>query len=169
MSDLFVLLQALTNLAIVGTFVVYWRLYGAARDQINAAQKQLEASREATRTQSLLTAITFLQQDRIHEARSHLIAKGPGTFSSWDAEERRSADIALGTYDIIAILCRRNVIPTEVIVDNWGDSIINCREKAFELVAYYRFPAERGPAFWDDLDWLYTLCKARPLWKKDAT
>jgi hypothetical protein len=151
----------ITNLAIVGTFFFY-------RRQLSAMQGQLETARLASQSQNILTVINFLQQSQVHDARRTLIGLTSIPFEQWTLEERTAVDKACGSYDVAGILVKQGIVPKEIIIDNWGDSIKKCHNAAEPLIAEYRKPDQRGPNFWDDFEWLYHEVEKSPLWKWSA-
>jgi hypothetical protein len=146
-SNWLLILNSITTLAIVGTFFIYWR-------QLSAMRGQLEASRVASESQNILHVINFIQQPHVREARQILIGLKNKPLASWTSEERTAADIACGSYDIVGILARRRVVPLNILVENWGDSIKKCHVAALPLIEEYQKPENRGTAFWNNFDLL---------------
>jgi len=144
-----IVIQLATAVATVGTLIVYLFM--------------LIAMRSASQGQNILTVFSLIQQPHIHNARRILLSLRNKPLDEWSQEERLAADIACGTYDQLAILLKSKVIPLRVITDNWGNSIRECRRVASPLIAQYR--QQRGPGFWDDLDWLCQQVEQNPLWK----
>jgi hypothetical protein len=149
--------QVLSSVAIVGTFIIYYFL--------------LLAARRASEAQNLLTTITYLQQPHVRAARGSLLnlldrkTDMPKPLADWQEEDRAAAATAISGYDAVAILCRRNIVPVDVIVENWGNSILRCRKAAQPLLDEYRKPEHYGAAYWDDFEWLYTKARNSPTWQ----
>jgi hypothetical protein len=146
-SNLLLLLNIISTLAIVGTFLVYWR-------QLLAMRGQLEASRTASESQNILHVINFIQQPHVRNARQILIGLKNKPLANWTDEDRAAADIACGSYDIVGILAKLKVVPVNILVETWGDSIRKCHIAALPLIEEYQKPENRGTTFWDDFDWL---------------
>lgn len=141
----FLALQAIANLAIVATFFVYYR-------QLKAMQGQLEAARQASAGHNMLSLIPFLQTPSLRDARGVLIKLKGKSFSVWTSSEREDAERVCAAYDVAGILIRNGIVPKQLIIDNWGDSIEKCHDAAKEYLASAR--AARGADYWDDFEWL---------------
>lgn len=132
-------LQITITIAMVLTFIVYYF--------------QLKAMQKASLSQNVLTLIDFLQKPGLPEARKELIeVSGEKHPDSWDKDERTRAERVCATYDIAGILIQQGIVPKEIIVDNWGDSIKKCYNAASKLIKEVR--EERGVDYWDDFEWL---------------
>ena len=152
MQDIAIWIQTGANLAIVGTFIVYWRQLVAMRGQLTAAQ-------EASRTQNLIALIEYLQTPELREARSILFLLEGVPLADWTHEQRLAAERVCSAYDVVAILIRDGGVPhaREIIAENWGYSIRRCREVASELITETR--KSRGQNYWDDFEWLARQAK----------
>jgi hypothetical protein len=138
-------LQAISDFAIVGTFYVYWR-------QLVAMRGQQSATREAIETQSVIEIIQFLQQPGQRQARKILRGLIGTPYEAWTEKDRQAAEEVCVAYDMAGILIRRGIIPEQIIVENWGDSVKRCHEAAAELLLDSR--KQWGEQFWDDFSWL---------------
>lgn len=140
-------LSIIANLAIVATFIVYWR-------QLVAMHGQLTASQDASRSQNLLALIEFLQRPAFVEARGVLMSLGNTPPEQWTNDQRFGADRAIAGYDIVAILLREGAISRgkETIIENWGHSIRTCYAAAAPHIQKAR--ETRGANYWDDFEWL---------------
>jgi hypothetical protein len=145
-------LQAIANFAIVATFFVYFR-------QLVAMRGQLDAARQASASQNFLSLIPFLQAPTLRESRGVLIKLRDKPYSLWTKAEREDAERACAAYDIAGILIRNGIIPKNLIIDNWGDSISKCHLAAKEYLVSTR--AERGADYWDDFEWLAAESRRR--------
>jgi hypothetical protein len=141
----FLILQAVSDFAIVGTFFVYWQ-------QLVAIRGQQVATRDAIQTQSTIEIIQFLQQFSQRQSRKALRSLGGKPFETWSEQDRQAAEEVCVAYDMAGILVRRGIIPEELIVENWGESIRKCHEAAAELLQDSR--QQYGEQFWDDFSWL---------------
>lgn len=86
----------------------------------------------------------------------------------WNRNDRIQADVASAAYDLVGILGRPGVVPPDMIIDNWGDSVIKCYKAAKPLIEEYRVTDRRGEHFWDDFEWLYNQAIRSPRWKQHA-
>lgn len=108
-SNVLLILNVITTLAIVSTFVIYAR-------QLSAMRGQLKASRAASESQNILHVINFIQQPPVRDARRGLLrVEKNKPFGDWTEEERGFASIACGSYDIVGFLAKRKVVPVDVL------------------------------------------------------
>ena len=148
----FFALQAIANTAIVATFFVYYR-------QMKFMQGQLEASRHASAGQNVLGLLPFLQDPRVSEARGVLINLKGKAPNLWTDAEKESARSACAAYDIAGILIRSGIVPKDIIMNNWSDSITKCHVAATEYLKEVR--QSRGTDYWDNFEWLAEQISAR--------
>lgn len=78
-------------------------------------------------------------------------------FSKWTDEQKRMAEIACTTYDILGIFLKRTKVDLQFVTSEWQDSIIKCWEKALPMTKAYR--SNRGNDYWNDFQWLYEMAK----------
>ncbi|MGH9882384.1 MAG: DUF4760 domain-containing protein [Pyrinomonadaceae bacterium] len=147
MEKITLFIQAVATVAIVATFIVYWR-------QLVAMRGQLSAMQHSSRSQSLLTLIDLLQRPATIEARGILFGLEGKDSTGWTREERLAAERAISAYDIAGILIRDGAVPDgkRVLTDNWGYSIRKCHQIASPYIAETR--KTRGNKYWDDFEWL---------------
>ena len=146
--------------ALIATLIVYWR-------QLLAMQGQLEAARDASRSQNILALIDYIQRPDHRDARRTLFSLEGRQFSDWSKDERKSAEMACSGWDTVALVLRNTTVTNalEMIVGNWRHSIYRCHALTGELQAQLR--ADRDPEYWDDFDWL--AAKALDGYKVDGT
>jgi hypothetical protein len=48
--------------------------------------------------------------------------------ASWTKDDRGAASRVYSTYDVAGILIRRGLVPKDLFVNNWGESIVRCYE-----------------------------------------
>lgn len=147
-------LQLVVNIAIIGTFFVYYR-------QLRVMQGQLLVTQNASGSQNLLNCFQFLQQPHVRNARRVLINLKDKPFNEWTTDDRAAANTACGSYDVVANLAKWKVIPLEPLVDVWGYSIVKCYAAAEPLITEYRKPKGRAANYWDDFEWLWREVRAR--------
>jgi hypothetical protein len=139
-------LTALSNIAIVGTFIVYYFL-------LKAMRKQLDAGQEAARGQNFFTLINFLQEDSKREARKfvleHLAHKPQ---DDWTDDDKKKASIVCSSYDAASIAYREQLIDTEVFAENYGRDIERCYQVLKTFIQESQ--AVRGSDYWNDLQQL---------------
>lgn len=140
------ILTALSNVAILGTFIVYYL-------QLKAMRRQLDTAQEAARGQNFFTLINFLQEQSLREARQfvleHLSQKPQ---ADWTEDDKKKASIVCSSYDAAIIAYRKKLIDTKVFAKNYGPIIKSCYRvlKTFILERQ----AVRGSDYWNDLQQL---------------
>ena len=138
-------LQVVVGVAIIATFIVYWLML---RTMSTAAIAQ----------NVLRVIIDFLQTTEMKDAlfivRTTLRRKA----LPWSTAEEKAAQLVGTRYDVLGILIQRREVPADIFFENWGSSIIDCREI---LDPYIRqLKQASGPKYYDDFDWLYLeACK----------
>jgi hypothetical protein len=145
-----IVLQVISNLAIVATFIIYWMQLRAMREQLSIAQR-------ASRTQNLFTVIEYLQRPQFTEARRMLLSLKGKPYQKWNEEEKLAALRACSGYDAVAILIRDDQEATDVVAMNWGFSIKNCFDIASPLFSEVRH--SRGGNTWSGFE---SLAEAVP-------
>lgn len=139
--------QIVATVAIVLTFLVYWR-------QLVAMQSQVAAARDSSRTQNLISLIDYIHRPEHRQARQVLTNLAAKSLDSWTTQERLDAERACSAWDAVALVLRNTSIPQakEMIVGNWRYSILSCYSAAQELMR--ELHTQRDPEFWDDFEWL---------------
>jgi len=90
---------------------------------------QLRAMRSASTAQNILSVINYLQDPAIREARRLVLTDLKGKpVASWTEADRRMASHVYATYDMAGILIQRGLVPKDLFVSNWGESIVKCYE-----------------------------------------
>jgi len=151
MSQYEQLTLALQVVVTVAAFISLAFLYR----QVRVMVAQIVATQEASRAQSALALVGFLQSADVrasrHCVRSSLSAKH---HSQWTDEERNHAALVCANYDVTASLLRAKVAPIELIVVNWGPSITHCHEILSPYMTDLRSKPGSHPAYWSNFDWL---------------
>ncbi len=148
-------IQVVGVVALLVTLYVYYR-------QMRTMGAQLQAAREASSAQNILSLTNFLQAPEVREARETVRVKLPNKeFRAWSNDERRDASRVCSTYDVAAIIIRMGLVPQEPFVDNWGSSIRHCYEITKPLIVELQKPENSGPTYWDDFGWLYQQVQVR--------
>jgi len=118
---------------------------------------QLREMRKATVATAFSSIAEFLESKEVRDARRVLMEISEEDFTKWKDEEKKSAEIACSTYDVIGIMLREEVIDHKMVTLAWRDSIVRCWEKAQPMIKSYR--KDRGEDFWKGFQWLYEKCK----------
>ena len=120
MDLLLAVLQAITTLAVVATFVVY-------AGQLKAMREQLDAVRDSSAAQNLIAVIDLLQEPEVREARRVvLVDLRLKPLDEWTAEDKRQAAIVYSSYDMAGMLIETDIVPGGIVLENWGPSITGC-------------------------------------------
>lgn len=123
--------------------------------QIRVMVDQIIATQEASRAQSAIAIVNFLQSADVREARrcvrSELSKKH---HSNWSDDERNQASIVCANYDVVAGLLHAKLAPVELISTNWGPSITHCHEILSPFMSDIRSKPGGHPYYWKNFDWL---------------
>lgn len=115
--------------------------------------RQLREIQRATYAQSFYTAADRLQDEKLREARGVIFSLSDTPYKDWTTEQKRTGEIVCHNYDVVGILVRNQMLPEEIIVDSWGDSLRRLWSILSPLVEEYR-TERQFPEFWDDFQYL---------------
>ncbi|MBS4095831.1 MAG: hypothetical protein KGZ83_03220 [Sulfuricella sp.] len=123
--------------------------------QIKAMVAQIVATQEASRAQSVLSIVNFLQSPDVRTAR-HTVRSTLSTkhHSQWSDDEKNQASLVCANYDVAAGLMREKMAPVDIFVTNWGPSIIHCHEVLSPYMSEIRSKPGGHPEYWRNFDWL---------------
>ncbi|MFD9549326.1 hypothetical protein ACFWBG_18180 [Nocardia salmonicida] len=111
---------------------------------------QVTEMRRAAYASAFKVVHDLLQTEEIRQDRRFVMANlRDQPFAVWSDDAKIRAERVCASYDSVGIMCRMRLIPLEVVVDPWGDSIRKCWNVLRPLVESYR--QERGvPGHWGD-------------------
>ncbi|NTW88978.1 MAG: hypothetical protein HGB26_07645 [Desulfobulbaceae bacterium] len=113
MTDAQFWIQIVSTVLIAFTFLVY--------------VFQLRAMRSASTAQNVLAVLNYLQEPHVRESRRLLFANlAEKPIDLWDEEDKKIASVVYGTYDLAGMLIRRDLVPKDLFISNWGASIVRC-------------------------------------------
>lgn len=115
--------------------------------------RQLQELRRATHAQSFLEVSNRLQDEELRAARGQVFKLRDKPFEEWTADEIGIAEKVCSSYDLAGIVAQYEMLPKQLIVDNWGDSLRRLWTICRPLVEKYRIERD-APEFWDDFQWL---------------
>lgn len=137
------MVQGIVGIAIVATFLVYW--------------KMLQAMKEATIGQNVLKVITDLfQTPNMRDALAVVRRDLPKKELPWTPDEEKAAQLVGTRFDLLGILIKGRFIPSGIFLENWGGSIISCREALHPYISKLQADHRNGHRYFDDFDWLYS-------------
>lgn len=121
------------------------------------ARQQVRAAQSASRVQSLLAVLDYLQRPDIRDSRREVLtvlATIPA--STWSKKQQAAASNASASYDLVGTLLRSGVVDTAPIIQNYGASIIRCHEVCAPMIEGFRgnMTVSLAQSYWDDFDWL---------------
>ena len=137
-----------------------WTAFGAVTNAIAAllvfgslvaVLRQLTELRRSTDAQAYSTLLSNLQEPMVRRARKHLIALGATQLSEWTVEDRELAEVAINSYDTVAIMVRHDMMPKQLLL-HWRDSILACWSVSEALVEERR--THTSEDYWEDFQWL---------------
>lgn len=143
-------LQAAVAIAAFATLAFLYR-------QVRVMVNQIVATQDASKAQSVMTIVTFLQSSEARASRecvrSVLSMKH---HSEWSDDEKRHAAAVCANYDVTASLLKAGLAPTEIIIANWGPSIVHCHQVLSPYISVLRSGPGANSTYWSNFDWLRT-------------
>jgi hypothetical protein len=121
-------------------------------------QSQLDAFRDVNEAQKILSLANFLQVPETRSARSRVRRDlGGKAYDKWTIGEKDAASAVCASYDLAAVLIRKDYIPREVFIETWEASITNCFETLKPFINDMQ--ENSGKHYWDDFEWIYHQAK----------
>ena len=127
------------------------------------ARQQVSVAQSASRVQSILTLVDYLQRSDIRDARRVVLTELTGKPApTWTEEQRGIASSVAASYDLVGTLLRTGVVDGHLILQSYGASIIRCHEACSPMVDAFRegMPDALARSYWDDFDWLSDQAQA---------
>ncbi|MCM0618026.1 hypothetical protein MOD31_18540 [Paenarthrobacter sp. TYUT067] len=121
------------------------------------ARQQVRVAQSASRAQSLLAVLDYLQRPDIRDSRREVLTMlNTIPISAWTEMQRATASNASASYDLVGTLLRSKVVDKGPIIQNYGASIIRCHEVCAPMIQGFRanMPDALARSYWDDFDWL---------------
>ncbi|TLM80747.1 hypothetical protein FDW84_17995 (plasmid) [Pseudarthrobacter sp. NamE5] len=121
------------------------------------ARKQVLVAQSASRAQSLLSVLDYLQRADIRDSRREVLTVlADIPVSTWTDEQRATASNASASYDLVGTLLRSSVVDRAPIIENYGASILRCHEVCTPMINEFRNNMGKPFArrYWKDFDWL---------------
>jgi hypothetical protein len=135
----------------VVAFVTLAFLYG----QVRVMVAQIVATQEASRAQSVVSIVGFLQSADVRAARQCVRSTlSKKHHSEWTEEEKGHASLVCANYDVAASLLKAKLAPVELFVLNWGPSIVHCHEILSPYIGELGAKPGVRPEYWANFDWL---------------
>ncbi|WP_456318564.1 DUF4760 domain-containing protein [Hydrogenophaga taeniospiralis] len=146
-------LQVLVALATFGALFVYHR-------QLRVMSHQLLSMQEASRAQSGLSLVDFLQEPNVRKARHTVCAVlSQKPMEEWTSDEKDHASRVTANYDVAGALVRSGIAPVDLVAANWGPSIIHCYEVLEPWIDAHRNRLGARATYWSNFKWLYEEAK----------
>ncbi len=114
---------------------------------------QLSHQKKAMWSQTFLGLVDRLQDEELRKDRGIVFEAAEKQVDEWTDEEVAAAERVCYNYDLVGIMVRHKLLPTETIVDSWEDSLRRLWPICEPLVYKYRI-IRGAPEFWDDFQWL---------------
>lgn len=146
-----------TILTLFLLFMILWGGY--------LAHEQLKELTKATHAQSFFSAADRLQKEQLRSDRNRLfkLRDDEKGLDQWDQEAKDAVGRVCHNYDVVGIMVRNGMLPKEIIIDSWGNSLFESWAAAELFVKDLR-DNQRGRNFWDDFEW---LANKAAQWAKD--
>ena len=121
---------------------------------------QIRELRRASYAQAYASAVGWLQSEDMRAARRALFDLRGKALPDWTHDERWACEKVCQSYDIVAIMIRHGMLPKEILVENWQQSLIASWNAARPLVEEFR-KEYAFPEKWDDFEWLARQAEQR--------
>jgi type II secretory pathway pseudopilin PulG len=121
------------------------------------ARQQVRVAQSASRAQSLLAVLDYLQRPDIRDSRREVLTiLNTLPASAWTETQRATASNASASYDLVGTLLKSGVVDKGPIIQNYGASIIRCHDVCAPMIQGFRanMPDALARSYWDDFDWL---------------
>ena len=121
------------------------------------ARQQVLVAQSASRVQSILTLVDYLQRPDIRDARRVVLTELTVIpVPQWTEEQRTKASAVAASYDLVGTLLRAGLVDARLILESYGASIIRCHEASYPMVVAFRdgMPEALARGYWDDFDCL---------------
>lgn len=123
--------------------------------QVSSMGTQIAATQEASRAQSALAIVTFLQSADARVARQCVRSTlSQKHHRDWSDDEKHLASAVCANYDVAAGLLKAGLAPLNLITVNWGPSILHCHEVLSPYMSEVRSKPGGHPEYWKNFDWL---------------
>lgn len=125
-----------------------------------SALKQFRAARHNTWSQGFKYCSEILQDNETVKSRGKAfeLAEKNKPYDQYTKEDKEVLDQVCRAYDLIGMMAQWGMVPKEIIIDSWCDSIRRlwpiCEPRVKE-----RRIKQKADEFWDDFEWLYNAAK----------
>jgi hypothetical protein len=114
---------------------------------------QLKESQKTKYAETFFAASSRLQDEQLREKRSKVFMLNGKPLQDWSSEDINAAEIVCHNFDIVGIMVRNEMLPKEIVIDNWGQSLRGLWPIVSPLVQKYRHEWN-APEYWNDFQWL---------------
>ncbi len=128
----------------------------ALADQATTLHDQLAEAKRSANTETFLRAVDRLQEENVRKAREvifRLSIDEKKPFLEWTDEEKKIAEVACHTFDLVGMMMSGGMVPPELILRSWHTTIKKSWRSTLPLVNARR--EKDGGKFWSDYEWLY--------------
>jgi hypothetical protein len=124
--------------------------------QLRTMGKQLEAMRQGTNAQQILSVLSFIESDEARAAwtvvyttlhRKH--------FSEWTESESQAAIKLCATFATVGAIVRSGLVPIEPLLEGWEPNLRRCYQILEPFLREMQKPENGGPQYWTGFDWLH--------------
>ncbi len=149
-TETYNLISALTQIATL--VVLVWT--------VRTAMRQFKAARQNTWAQAFQNCVAMIQDPTVVAARGTIFSMNENKTPLLEAtpEQIAAIDIICRTYDVVGMIAQWGMIPKEIIVDSWCDSIRRLWPICEPRVKQRRSD-QKADEFWDDFEWLFNQAK----------
>lgn len=127
---------------------------------VNTMNSQTREMQRSTYAGAFESVFNILQDEEIRSARRLAIRElSHEDFRNWTFDATEKAEKVIYTYDAVGVMIRNEMLPVNIVIDHWGDSIRKCWD-ALEKFVYNQREERNAPELFDDFEWLAIQAKA---------
>ncbi|MEM1246050.1 MAG: hypothetical protein AAGA81_16705 [Acidobacteriota bacterium] len=142
-------------IAVFAHLVVFGRALRRHSEQIDLLEIGLDQEQEATRSQNMLHAVALLRDKDFRTAMMVLRSRLRDVpMESWGSDSHHVLQIC-STFNLVGLLVRGNLVPQQLFVQHWGQSVVDAWEVLGDFVSRKQ---RTTPEYCADFAYLYTLC-----------
>ena len=114
--------------------------------QAKAAERQVDATTRATRAQTILDVVGFLQAEHVRDARAMVRQLSPDC-RAWSKDEERAAATVCASFDVVAMLVSNDLLDKVPFTTNWDVALVQCFRICEPFIEGVRADGA-GPTYW---------------------
>ncbi len=124
--------------------------------QLRTMSKQLEAMRQGTDAQHILSLMSFIESDEMRAAREVVYTKlHRKPFHEWTESELQAASRVCSSLSTTGMVLKSGIVPIEPVLEGLEPTIRGFYQILEPFIREMRKPENGGPQYGIGFDWLY--------------